>query len=143
MMMPRTDAPNLLKSNLLSLHPYPCCRSVYSFCLLCFVKIKRLDIWMYVSLRLRYSQIIQDITSQLVDMALDPRAYPGIAAEVRQLKSSASTPSLRSRESELVPMGRTTPENGGGNVRVVVRVRGFLPRGMKSTTVPQTSLIVR
>ncbi|MCJ1263093.1 Kinesin [Lobaria immixta] len=61
-------------------------------------------------------------------MALDPRAYPGIAAEVRQLKSSASTPSLRSRESELVPMGRTTPENGGGNVRVVVRVRGFLPR---------------
>ncbi|MCJ1463516.1 Kinesin [Pseudocyphellaria aurata] len=61
-------------------------------------------------------------------MALDPRAYPGIAAEVRQLKSSASTPSLRSRESELIPMGRTTPDNGGGNVRVVVRVRGFLPR---------------
>ncbi|KAL9029874.1 MAG: hypothetical protein Q9196_001934 [Gyalolechia fulgens] len=61
-------------------------------------------------------------------MALDPRAFPGVAAEVRQLKSSASTPSLRSRESELVPMGRMTPDIGGGNVRVVVRVRGFLPR---------------
>ncbi|KAL2053113.1 hypothetical protein ABVK25_006750 [Lepraria finkii] len=61
-------------------------------------------------------------------MALDPRGFPGVATEVRQLKSSASTPSLRSRESELVPMGRATPDNGGGNVRVVVRVRGFLPR---------------
>ncbi|MCJ1457671.1 Kinesin [Mycoblastus sanguinarius] len=60
-------------------------------------------------------------------MALDPRGFPGVA-EVRQLKSSASTPSLRSRESQLVPMGRSTPDNGGGNVRVVVRVRGFLPR---------------
>lgn len=85
---------------------------------------------MYVSLRLRYRQIIHTITRQLEDMALDPRAYPGIAAEIRQLKSSASTPSLRSRESELVPMGTTTPDNGGGNVRVVVRVRGFLPRGI-------------
>lgn len=96
---------------------------------------------MYVSLRLRYNQIIHNITSLLEEMALDPRAYPGIAAEVRQLKSSASTPSLRSRESELVPMGRTTPDNGGGNVRVVVRVRGFLPRGMKSTVIGKTHLI--
>ncbi|KAL8929103.1 MAG: hypothetical protein Q9172_000646 [Xanthocarpia lactea] len=61
-------------------------------------------------------------------MALDPRAFPGVATEIRQLKSSASTPSLRSRESEVVPVGRMTPDNGGGNVRVVVRVRGFLPR---------------
>ncbi|KAL8971629.1 MAG: hypothetical protein Q9197_003177 [Variospora fuerteventurae] len=61
-------------------------------------------------------------------MALDPRAFPGVASEVRQLKSSASTPSLRSRESELVPVGRMTPDHGAGNVRVVVRVRGFLPR---------------
>ncbi|KAL8914219.1 MAG: hypothetical protein Q9171_001090 [Xanthocarpia ochracea] len=61
-------------------------------------------------------------------MALDPRAFPGVATEIRKLKSSASTPSLRSRESEVVPVGRMTPDNGGGNVRVVVRVRGFLPR---------------
>ncbi|MCJ1363569.1 Kinesin [Acarospora aff. strigata] len=61
-------------------------------------------------------------------MALDGRAFPGIAAEARQLKSSASSPSLRSRESAVIPMGRSTPDMGGGNVRVVVRVRGFLPR---------------
>ncbi|KAL8698638.1 MAG: hypothetical protein Q9201_006461 [Fulgogasparrea decipioides] len=61
-------------------------------------------------------------------MALDPRAFPGVAKETRQLKSSASTPSLRSKESEVVPLGRMTADNGGGNVRVVVRVRGFLPR---------------
>ncbi|KAL9101291.1 MAG: hypothetical protein Q9163_003426 [Psora crenata] len=61
-------------------------------------------------------------------MALDLRGFPGVASDFPSLKSSASTPSLRSRESELVPMGRTTPDNGSGNVRVVVRVRGFLPR---------------
>lgn len=86
---------------------------------------------MYVLQRLRYHSILSAVQSQLQEMALDPRAFPGVASEVRQsLKSSASTPSLRSRESELVPMGRATPDNGGGNVRVVVRVRGFLPRGI-------------
>ena len=84
---------------------------------------------MYVLQRLRYRSIFSDIQIRLQIMALDPRGFPGVASEVRQLKSSASTPSLRSRESELVPMGRSTPDNGGGNVRVVVRVRGFLPRG--------------
>ena len=84
---------------------------------------------MYVLQRLRYRSVVSDIQDQLQDMALDPRGFPGVASDTRQLKSSASTPSLRSRESELVPMGRSTPDNGGGNVRVVVRVRGFLPRG--------------
>ncbi|MCJ1402299.1 Kinesin [Xylographa trunciseda] len=60
-------------------------------------------------------------------MALVARAFPGVAADVRP-KSSASSPSLRSRDSEIITMGRSTPDNGGGNVRVVVRVRGFLPR---------------
>ena len=92
---------------------------------------------MYVSMRLRYSQILSDIAIHLQEMALDPRVYSGIVAEARQLKSSASTPSLRSRESELVPMGRSTPENGGGNVRVVVRVRGFLPRGIGSASLDE------
>ncbi|KAI0866251.1 kinesin motor domain-containing protein [Xylaria cubensis] len=42
------------------------------------------------------------------------------------IRSSASTPSLRSRDGTLPPhMMRT---DGGGNVRVVVRVRAFLPR---------------
>ena len=85
---------------------------------------------MYVSLQLRFRQILRNITCQLEDMAFDRRAYPGVATDLLPLKSSASAPSMRSRESELVPMGPTTPaDNGGGNVRVVVRVRGFLPRG--------------
>lgn len=84
---------------------------------------------MYVQQRLRYNLAIHEIETCLAEMALDHRGFPGIASELRLLKSSASTPSLRSRESELVPMGRSTPDNGGGNVRVVVRVRGFLPRG--------------
>ncbi|TVY44061.1 Kinesin-like protein [Lachnellula subtilissima] len=58
-------------------------------------------------------------------MALDPRLMPGVASEMR-LRSSASTPSLRSREGSVTPMGRM--DAPGGNVRVVVRVRGFLPR---------------
>ena len=85
---------------------------------------------MYTTQRLRFNSVCRSIECLLEAMALDPRLYPGVAAEVRQLKSSASSPSLRSRESEIVPMGRSTPDNGGGNVRVVVRVRGFLPRGI-------------
>jgi len=83
---------------------------------------------MYVSQRERFRTTVDNVKEHLQSMALDARAFPGVASEVR-LKSSASTPSLRSRESEIVPMGRNTPDNGGGNVRVVVRVRGFLPRG--------------
>ncbi|KAL8683890.1 MAG: hypothetical protein Q9186_000233 [Xanthomendoza sp. 1 TL-2023] len=80
-------------------------------------------------LQLRFKQLVHHIALQLKDMALDPRAFPGVATEIRQLKSSASTPSLRSRESEVVvPTRSMTPDTQGGNVRVVVRVRGFLPR---------------
>ncbi|KAI9846979.1 MAG: Kinesin [Sclerophora amabilis] len=61
-------------------------------------------------------------------MAYDPRLCPGVAPELRLLKSSASTPSLRSRESMVVSTSRPETPNGGGNVRVVVRVRAFLPR---------------
>ncbi len=42
------------------------------------------------------------------------------------VRSSASTPSFRSRDGTLPPHLR----DNSGNVRVVVRVRGFLPRGM-------------
>lgn len=53
---------------------------------------------------------------------------PGVTAEMRSIRSSASTPSLRSRDGAVTPTmgGLLAP---GGNVRVVVRVRGFLPRG--------------
>ncbi|KAL2011423.1 hypothetical protein VTN00DRAFT_4141 [Thermoascus crustaceus] len=47
------------------------------------------------------------------------------------LRSSASSPSLRARESVVVPAGRQDgvgSPNPGGNVKVVVRVRKFLAR---------------
>lgn len=86
---------------------------------------------MYFAQRLRSRELCVELCNSFKDMALDYRGFPGVAANTqRPLHSSASTPSLRSRESELVPMARTgTPDNGGGNVRVVVRVRAFLPRG--------------
>jgi hypothetical protein len=84
---------------------------------------------MYVNLRQRYKETIQDINDIFLDMALDPRLMPGVAAEMRSVRSSASTPSLRSREGSITPIGRM--DAPGGNVRVVVRVRGFLPRGTK------------
>ncbi|KAI9051336.1 hypothetical protein LZ554_004383 [Drepanopeziza brunnea f. sp. 'monogermtubi'] len=79
---------------------------------------------MYSNLRLRFRTTIQDITNTLIGMALDPRLMPGVAAEMRSVRSTASTPSLRSRGSDMTT-GRDAP---GGNVRVVVRVRAFLPR---------------
>lgn len=79
---------------------------------------------MYANWIQKYRDICNDIEDQLIDMALDPRLMPGVAA---QLRSSASTPSLRSREGSVTPLG--TRMDPGGNVRVVVRVRGFLPRG--------------
>ena len=87
---------------------------------------------MYASRRQRYRATIQLIQQLMRAMALDARAFSGIVVEARP-RSSASAPSLRARESEVMalPMGRSTPDlGGGGNVRVVVRVRGFLPRGL-------------
>ena len=83
---------------------------------------------MYLNLQQRFYDTILDINETLIGMALDPRLMPGVVAEMRAVRSSASTPSLRSREGSITPLGmRDAP---GGNVRVVVRVRGFLPRGM-------------
>lgn len=47
------------------------------------------------------------------------------ATPTQQLPPSASTPSLRSRDGTVPPHARMDP---GGNVKVVVRVRAFLPR---------------
>ncbi|CAD0114582.1 unnamed protein product [Aureobasidium uvarum] len=51
--------------------------------------------------------------------------------------STASAPSLRARDS-VATMASARPsylagEEGQGNVKVVVRVRKFLPRGMRTT----------
>jgi hypothetical protein len=82
---------------------------------------------MYRNLQQRFHDTLIDATDFLIGMALDPRLMPGVAAEMRSVRSAASTPSLRSREGSVTPVGRM--DAPGGNVRVVVRVRAFLPRG--------------
>jgi len=73
--------------------------------------------------------MIHAIEQRLTDMALDTRLMPS-NSNVVALRSTASTPSLRSsREGSVTPMCRG--DGPGGNVKVVVRVRGFLPRGQK------------
>lgn len=54
------------------------------------------------------------------------------SASAATLRSTASSPSLRAREGVSVTPGRQdglASPSPGGNVRVVVRVRKFLPRG--------------
>ncbi|RDL39563.1 uncharacterized protein BP5553_03903 [Venustampulla echinocandica] len=82
--------------------------------------------FMYANLQQRFRDTVLDINEILIDMALEPRLMPSVAAEMRSVRSSASTPSLRSREGSVMRI-----DAPGGNVRVVVRVRGFLPREME------------
>ncbi|KAK3937653.1 P-loop containing nucleoside triphosphate hydrolase protein [Diplogelasinospora grovesii] len=86
----------------------------------------------------RFRNTISEINDTLTDISLDPRLMPSKHANnaaheaplrastpAAALRSSASTPSLRSRDGTVPPHARMDP---GGNVRVVVRVRAFLPR---------------
>jgi hypothetical protein len=87
---------------------------------------------MFSNLRLRYREVVNDISESLIGISLEPRLMPAVATTAppaeapRTVRSSASTPSLRSRDGTVPPHARMDP---GGNVRVVVRVRAFLPRG--------------
>lgn len=89
---------------------------------------------MHLPRKLRYREVAGDVIETLLGMSLEPRLMPAAAVDGRRtVRSSASTPSLRSRDGTVPPHARTDP---GGNVRVVVRVRAFLPRG---TQVPVVS----
>jgi|SRR5688572_3565751 len=82
---------------------------------------------MYLILRQRSQQALLDLHELLLAMGLDPRIASTLAAsDARTVRSSASTPSLRSRDGSVPMLARM---DGGGNVRVVVRVRAFLKRG--------------
>ncbi len=92
---------------------------------------------MHLPRKLRYREVTGDVIETLLGMSLEPRLMPpaaaAAAAEGRHtVRSSASTPSLRSRDGTVPPHARTDP---GGNVRVVVRVRAFLPRGTQVSVV--------
>lgn len=82
---------------------------------------------MHSSRRLRYREVVDDISETLLGISLEPRLMPSPAIDPRIVAhSSASTPSLRSRDGTVPLHARA---DNGGNVRVVVRVRAFLPRG--------------
>ncbi|KAJ4389601.1 hypothetical protein N0V93_007072 [Gnomoniopsis smithogilvyi] len=80
---------------------------------------------MHLSRRQRYREVRDDISETLIGISFEPRLMPAAATDPRSVRSSASTPSLRSRDGTLPPHARM---DNGGNVRVVVRVRAFLPR---------------
>lgn len=89
---------------------------------------------MYVSLRLRFQHTIHHLCAALATdhsifftMATRAATTPDLA---RYQHSSASAPSLRSREPiDVMDRPLTPMEGDGGNVKVVVRVRKFVPRG--------------
>ena len=73
---------------------------------------------MYLALQHRYQLVLSDCVDLLAD-AMGPSPFT----------SSASSPSLRSRTSVTVATPPPDMMAPGGNVKVVVRVRDFLPRG--------------
>ena len=87
---------------------------------------------MWHILRLRYNDSIHKVYETLQTMAHSPRLMPSSPTTPRastgpgMVRSNASTPSLRSRDGTMPIMSRS---EGGGNVKVVVRVRAFLQRG--------------
>ncbi|KAF5025903.1 hypothetical protein F66182_2022 [Fusarium sp. NRRL 66182] len=88
---------------------------------------------MWTILRQRLHDSINDVNQILLTMALDPRLMPGAASPSSsfyegRVHSSASTPSLRSRDETTSFPARM---DGGGNVKVVVRVRAFLKRELE------------
>ncbi|KAH7251714.1 kinesin [Fusarium tricinctum] len=88
---------------------------------------------MWTILRQRLHDSINDVNKTLITMALDSRLMPSAASSSSsfyegRVHSSASTPSLRSRDAASSMPARL---DGGGNVKVVVRVRAFLQRELE------------
>jgi hypothetical protein len=80
---------------------------------------------MHSFLRLKSRECIDDFCHLLEVMALDSRLYHGLSP----FETSASAPSLRAAE----PTALMAPQpivDDAGHVKVVVRVREFVERGM-------------
>jgi hypothetical protein len=75
--------------------------------------------------RLRSKEVLRNIEDLLAHFIAMDRYH-----QLRPFESTASTPSLRASE----PLSANSPtamsQDGSGNVKVVVRVRQFIPRGM-------------
>ena len=82
---------------------------------------------MHTLRRQRSREVVKNVAYLLEAMAFDPRLVGGL----RPFESMASAPSLRASDFAY----RDSMGAGGddaGNVKVVVRVRQFIPRGMYS-----------
>lgn len=87
---------------------------------------------MFNLLQLRFRNIIADIEDKLYEISLEPHLMPNsLDVRQRQTRDNVSTPTLRPRDGTVTPS--FVPKDPGANVRVVVRVRAFLPRGMWNT----------
>lgn len=82
---------------------------------------------MHLLRRQRSKEVIENVEYLLEAMAFDNRLLGGLSLGMRPFESTASAPSLRA--SEHTPQKETMAGDVGGNVKVVVRVRQFIPRG--------------
>jgi hypothetical protein len=76
--------------------------------------------------RQRSKEVVKNVEHLLQAMAFDARLLGGL----RPFESTASAPSLRASESAYRDSMGATGTDDTGNVKVVVRVRQFIPRGM-------------
>ena len=91
---------------------------------------------MFTHNRLRFQSTVVELLillQQQLDLAEVNMDIPHtVSAPDISYTSTASAPSLRARESTAtMPASSYMPAEEGGNVKVVVRVRKFLPRGMR------------
>src|SRR5690242_15026766 len=96
---------------------------------------------MYASLQHRYQDTLEECIQLLSEAMAPVRTLVNDDRARTPAASSASSPSLRSKTPVAVSM--TPPPsnmNPGGNVKVVVRVRGFLQRGENGLHVVSFSL---
>ena len=75
--------------------------------------------------RQRSRETVDNCAFLLKTMAFDPRLTGGL----RPFESSASAPSLRGSEAAFRDSMAGPGGDDSGNVKVVVRVRQFIPRG--------------
>lgn len=87
--------------------------------------------------RQRSKQLVHDVQTRLGDMALDPRLGRGLPHKAHSFESTASAPSLRAPDPGPLPVeGAAGADQDGGNVKVVVRVRAFVKRGVYAVDEP-------
>jgi hypothetical protein len=81
---------------------------------------------MHTLRRQRSKKVVKNVTYLLEAMAFDARLLGGL----RPFESTASAPSLRASELAYRDSMGAMGGDDAGNVKVVVRVRQFIPRGI-------------